>query len=58
MRNGVYCCIIHETNYIVDILCTVIALLNNKINLYMKIGFSKLIQPEAATEVFCKKRCS
>ena len=22
MRNGVYCCAIHETKYIVDILCT------------------------------------
>ena len=38
-RNGVHCCVIHETKYIVDILCTVITLLNNEINLYMKKCF-------------------
>ena len=36
MRNGVYCCVIHETKYIVDILCSVITLLNSEINLYMR----------------------
>ena len=39
MRNGVYCCVIHERKYIVDTLCTVITLLNNEINLYMKKCF-------------------
>ena len=39
MRNGVYCCVIHETKYIVDILCTVITLLKNETNLYMKKCF-------------------
>ena len=38
-RNGVYCCVIHETKYIVDILCTAITFLNNEINLYMKKCF-------------------
>ena len=38
-RNGVYCCVIHEAKYIVDILCTVITLVNNDINLYMKKCF-------------------
>ena len=40
MRNGVYCCcVIDETKYIVDILCTVITLL-----IYMKNVLPKLIQ--------------
>ena len=39
-RNVVYCCVMHETKYIVDILCTVItSLLNNEINLHMKKCF-------------------
>ena len=38
-RNGAYCCVIHEAKYIVDILCTVIALIDNEINLYMKKCF-------------------
>ena len=37
-RNSIYYCIIHETNYIVEILCTVIPFLN-EINLYMKKCF-------------------
>ena len=39
MRNGAYCCVIHETRYIVDILCIVITLLSNEINLFMKKCF-------------------
>ena len=38
-QNGIYCCIIHKTKYIVDILCTVITFLNNKINLHTKKCF-------------------
>ena len=38
-RNSVYCCVIHETKYIVEILCTVITLLNDEINLDMKKCF-------------------
>ena len=40
-QNGIYCCIIHKTKYTVDILCTVITLLNNEINSYMKKWFFK-----------------
>ena len=35
--NGVFCCVIHKTKYFVDILCTVLTLLN----LYMKKCFSQ-----------------
>ena len=38
-RNSVYCCVIHETKYIVEVLCTVITLLNDEINLDMKKCF-------------------
>ena len=38
-QNSVYCCIIQEMKYIVDILRTVITLLNNEINLYLKKYF-------------------
>ena len=38
-RNGVYCVIIHKTKYIDDILCTVITLPKNEINLYTKKCF-------------------
>ena len=34
-RNGIYCCLIDKTKYIVDILYTVITLLNNEMNLSM-----------------------
>ena len=43
-RNGVYCCVIHETKYIVDILGTAITFLNNEIYLYMKKCFFQIIQ--------------
>ena len=42
MQNGVYCCVIHETKYYVSILCTVITLLSNEINLFMRKCFFQI----------------
>ena len=39
MQSGVYGCVFHETKYIVDIVCTVITLLKNEINLYTEKCF-------------------
>ena len=51
--NGIYCCVIHEMKYIADILCTVIILLYNEINLYMKKCFFQTY-PIAIFHVFGK----
>ena len=37
MRNGVYCCVIHEAKYIVDILCTCSSQQGNKFIFEKKI---------------------